>query len=119
LAAAQHAVSATTLWHLRVLAGWGPPFGTHQLRLVAAGFEIANVTTLLDELRGASVGPRFSLGSLALSGRTLESARSTAEVRRALRASPWGDPMTDDPDGILIAMQFARARLLVDGLEAA
>jgi hypothetical protein len=41
LAAAQHAVSATMLWHLRVLAGWVPPYASGPLRVLAAGFEIA------------------------------------------------------------------------------
>ncbi len=31
LASAQHAVSATVLWHLRVLAGWGPSLGARPL----------------------------------------------------------------------------------------
>jgi hypothetical protein len=39
---AQHAVASTLLWHLRVLAGWVP---TERpiLRVLAGGFEIANV----------------------------------------------------------------------------
>ncbi|MDF3301503.1 hypothetical protein [Streptomyces tropicalis] len=47
LPAAQRAVAATLLWHLRVLAGWLPRGGVGILRPLAAGFEIANVTALL------------------------------------------------------------------------
>lgn len=119
LSAAQHAVSATLLWHLRVLAGWGPPLGAHHLRLLASEFEIANVASLLDEIRGGAAQPRFSLGSLALLRAGVSGARSTDEVRRALRSSPWGDPTSDDPDGIRLAMQFARTRMIVDSLQAA
>ena len=41
---------ATLLWHLRVLAGWLPRDGARQLRLLAGGFEIANVDEHLRRL---------------------------------------------------------------------
>ncbi|MET7380653.1 hypothetical protein ABZT08_17840 [Streptomyces sp. NPDC005526] len=47
LPAAQRAVAATLLWHLRVLAGWLPRGGVTMLRPLAAGFEIANVAARL------------------------------------------------------------------------
>ncbi|MFF8941507.1 hypothetical protein ACF1A5_04325 [Streptomyces sp. NPDC014864] len=47
LPAAQRAVAATLLWHLRVLAGWLPRGGVTILRPLAAGFEIANVAARL------------------------------------------------------------------------
>ncbi|MCX4404558.1 hypothetical protein OG840_23545 [Streptomyces sp. NBC_01764] len=42
---AQRAVTATLLWHLRVLAGWLPRGGARLLVPPAAGFEIANVAS--------------------------------------------------------------------------
>ena len=43
LAEAEHALAATVLWHLRVLAGWQPRAGAIALRLLAGWFEIANI----------------------------------------------------------------------------
>lgn len=119
LATAQHAINATLLWHLRVLAGWGPSIGTHPLRLFAAEFELANVEALFDRLRGGTPSPPYVLGSLGLSWQAIASAGTAAEVRRALRSSLWGDPETDDPDGIRLTMQLARTRLLAAGVPEA
>ena len=52
---AERGVRATTLWHLRVLAGWLPPGGSDVVRVLAGGHEIANVEAHVDELAG---GPR-------------------------------------------------------------
>ncbi|MGW7792580.1 hypothetical protein ACWGKX_34665, partial [Streptomyces tricolor] len=43
----QRAIAATLLWHLRVLAGWLPRGGARLLAPLAAGFEMANVVSLL------------------------------------------------------------------------
>ncbi|WP_179200854.1 V-type ATPase subunit, partial [Streptomyces scabiei] len=42
LAEAQRAVTATLLWHLRILAGWQSADGAGAVRALAAGFEISN-----------------------------------------------------------------------------
>jgi hypothetical protein len=123
LATAQHTVSAAVLWHLRVLAGWGPPLGAGPLRLVAAGFEIANVSGQLARLSGQPAQAPYALGSMATAWPAVSRARTPAEVRAALRASGWGDPGSDDPAAVRLAMQLAWARRVFDdvpgGAEAA
>ncbi|MCD0484518.1 V-type ATPase subunit [Streptacidiphilus sp. ASG 303] len=52
-AAAERALHATLLWNLRVLAGWQPPAGAAMLRLLASGFEIANIEGHLRTLTAA------------------------------------------------------------------
>jgi hypothetical protein len=92
LAAAQHAVAATLLWHLRVLAAWVPRPGTQVIRALAAGFEIANVDELVARLQGRPAGPAYALGTLQTSGTRLASSRSLDQLRSALATSRWGDP---------------------------
>ena len=54
LAEAQRAVSATALWHIRVLAGWLPRGGAEVVRTLAGGWEIANVALVLASMRAAA-----------------------------------------------------------------
>ncbi len=115
LASAQHAVSATVLWHLRVLAGWGPSLGARPLRVLAAGFELSNIVGKLAALRGETASRPYALGSLALSSTAILAARTAAEVRSDLRSSPWGDPGSDDPAVIRLALQLGWARLVLEG----
>lgn len=115
LSSAQHAVSATVLWHLRVLAGWGPPLGATQLRLVAGSFEITNVVGHLHALAGHEVDPAFVLGALATAWPRVAQAPTPAEVRRSLATSPWGDPGSEDPATVGLVMQFGWARRIADG----
>jgi len=119
LADAQRAVSATVLWHLRVLAGWGPPLGSGPLRLVAAGFEIANISGHLARLRGQPARAPYALGSMATAWPSVSIAQTPAEVRTALRSSAWGDPGGDDAPTVRVALQLGWARRLLDGAEGA
>jgi len=116
LAMAQHAVAATILWDLRVLAGWLPRDGVSLLRLLAGWFEIANVDELLQAQAGLPAGPEFDLGALATAWPRLSEARSTAELCRALAASAWGDPGGDTSKDIRLAMRARwAARVAVSG----
>jgi hypothetical protein len=92
LAEAQRAVTATLLWHLRVLAGWLPRAGPAMLRLLAGWFEIAGVDELLHRLAGKTAEQPFHLGALATAWPRLATAGSMVELRERLAASPWGDP---------------------------
>ncbi len=92
LAEAQHAVGATLLWHLRVLAGWQPRAGADIVRLLAAGFEIADAEEHLHRLAGGEAEPPYALGTLETAWTRLAATRSLADVRAVLTASPWGDP---------------------------
>lgn len=100
LTAAQHAVMATLLWHLRVLAGWLPGRGMVALRALAGWFEIANVEALLFG------EPTFEPGALATAWPTL---RGAPDLRAALAASPWGDPGGSDPRSIQLGMRISWA----------
>jgi hypothetical protein len=110
LAEAQHAITAATLWNVRVLAGWLPPRGGELLRLLAGWFEIANVDEHVRELTGEPAAPRYRLGTLATAWPRLSQAGSLAELRVALAASPWGDPGGDTPRLLALGPRLAWAR---------
>lgn len=110
LASAQRAIAETTLWHVRVLAGWMPPRALEVIRTLAGWFELANVEDRIAYLAGGPLRSPFMLGGLATTGTRLERALSIAALREALRGSPWGDPGSDDPAAIRLALRLAWAR---------
>ena len=110
LGAAQHAVAATLLWDLRVLAGWLPRRGVDMLRRLCAAFEVANVDELVAVMFGRAAEPFYELGSLATTWPRLREAGDVASLRRVLSASIWGDPGDSTPAAIGLGM---RARWLV------
>jgi hypothetical protein len=109
LAQAQRAVASTLLWHIRVLAGWVPRGDSRELRILAGAFEVANVDERLRELSGSPAEPPFHLGSLATAWPVLAGASSPADLRELLSRSAWGDPGTDVPDGIRLAIRLSWA----------
>ncbi|MFH9348056.1 hypothetical protein [Kitasatospora sp. NPDC017646] len=109
LAQAQRAVSETLLWHLRVLAGWLPRAGANALRVLAGGFEIANIEGRLRSFTGVEPPPPYRLGALATAWRRLAQAGSPAELRAALAASAWLDPGGEDPASVATALRVAAA----------
>jgi len=111
---ARHAVSAVTLWHLRVLAGWGPALGAGRLRALVAGFEVANISGHLAALEGRDTRQPFELGSMAGVWPLVARAPDAAEVRRVLTASPWGDPGTEEFAAMRIALRLAWARRVAE-----
>ncbi len=119
LATAQTAVAATFLWNLRILAGWAPSLGSGSLRLMAASFEITNITGHLARLGGQPAPAPFALGSLAMAWPMVSVARTPAEARAALASSVWGDPEGDDLPTIHLALQFGWSRLVLDGVPEA
>lgn len=92
LAAAQRAVVDAVLWNLRVLAGWQPQSGVATLRLLVAAVEAANVCDRLELMFGGEAREPYRLGALATVWPRLSRAGTPDELRRALVASPWGDP---------------------------
>ncbi|MFD0274258.1 hypothetical protein ACFVHB_10160 [Kitasatospora sp. NPDC127111] len=119
VAEAQRAVSATLLWHLRVLAGWQPRAGAQALRALAAGFELANVEDRLRAIGGLPVPQPYRLGALATAWRRVERARTPAELRAALAASAWGDPGSEDPATVAAALRMAAAARTAEAVPAA
>ncbi|MEN1890732.1 hypothetical protein ACFY1B_38240 [Streptomyces mirabilis] len=113
LADAQRAVSATLLWHLRVLAGWQPRAGATAVRHLASGFEIANVDDHARALSGATPSPparrAYGLGALATAWPRLSRTGSPAELRAAMAGSAWGDPGGDSPAAVAIGIRIAAA----------
>ena len=119
LASAEHAVFATLLWHMRILAGWGPPLGAGTLRLLATGFEVANVTGHLARIEGQKVPGPYALGSMATAWPAVSAARTPTEVRAALASSSWGDPGGEDPATVRLALSLGWARRVLDGVPGA
>ncbi|HXZ62863.1 MAG TPA: hypothetical protein VEG62_08985 [Acidimicrobiales bacterium] len=119
LGGAQHAVSATALWHMRILAGWGSPVVAGPLRLLGSGYEIPNVTGHLLGLSGHPVRPAYTLGALATAWPAVQRARTAAEVRAALRDSAWGDPGSEELPSIRLALQLSWACRVADGVPPA
>ena len=106
LAEAQRSVSATALWHVRVLAGWLPRQGAEVVRTLAGAWEIANSSLVLASMRGALPVTPYELGALATIPRRYLSASTPSDIRRLLVASAWGDPYTDEPSELLSWMRL-------------
>lgn len=111
LGEAERAVASTVLWHWRVLAGWSPWEGIRILRVLAAGYEIANVDELVRGLQGGPAAPSYRLGALTTWWPFLEGAGSIVQLRGLLAASPWGDPGQDSVSAIQIGMRLRWAHL--------
>lgn len=119
VAAAGRAVWSTLLWHLRILAGWSPAPGMDRVRLLASGFEIANVVGYLAQLDGFPAATPFELGRLETAWRNVRSAPTPREVRRALARSGWRDPGSESPAAVASALQAAWARRVALGVPEA
>jgi hypothetical protein len=119
LGQAQRAVAATVLWNMRVLAGWLPTGSARILRLLAGGYEVANVDERLRELEGRAVEPPFHLGSLATTWDRAARATSAPDMRAVLARSPWGDPGSDSLGGIGLGMRLAWAARVAAGVPEA
>jgi len=104
-----HAVCAALLWHLRVLAGWQPPVGARAIRALAAGFEAQNIAAHARKLAGAPPGLPYTLGALASAWPRLSETRSLAQLRDILAQTMWGDPGSESPSDIALAVQVGWA----------
>jgi hypothetical protein len=109
LTVAQHSVASTLLWHMRVLAGWVPHGDARVLRVLAGGFEVANVDERLREITGGSTDPAFRLGTLEIAWNSIARATSVTEIRECLTHSAWGDPGSDVPAAMRLAMRLSWA----------
>jgi hypothetical protein len=110
VAQAQHAVRASLLWQLRVLAGWQPRAGGELVRRLAAWYEIANVEEQFRRFADQPAEPPYELGALATAWRQLAACGSPGQVREVLGSSPWGDPGGDGPYAVSVAMRFTWAQ---------
>ncbi len=119
LDAAQWAVAATPLWHLRVLAGWLPPAGGETVRALAGWWEVLDVENLLVALAGGSSYPPYELGRLDTAWHRVARATSATEVRDGLARSEWLDPGADDIATIVTWLWLSWARRVADEVPAA
>jgi hypothetical protein len=109
LEAAQRAVAASTLLHLRLLSGWLPPGSAEFMRSLAAWYEVVNAEDRLAYLLGAELRPSFDLGGLASAWPAASQAVDSTELRQALAASAWGDPGGMKPDELHLALRTSWA----------
>jgi hypothetical protein len=119
LATAEHAVWSTLLWHLRVLAGWAPSRGYERVRVLAGGFEIANIVGKLAQFDGRAAVAPYELGALSTAWGPVSRASSADEIRSALTASVWGDPGGTDVPTVGAALQIAWMRRVLYGVPEA
>ena len=109
LEAAQLAVAAATLLHLRLLSGWLPPGSAEFLRALAAWYELVNVEDRLAYLQGAELRPPFELGGLASAWPRASHAGTSVELRDALTSSAWGDLGGDSTEEVHLGLRASWA----------
>ena len=107
LAGLQHQVAATLLWHLRVLAGWLPRDGAQALRVLAGGFETANLDEHLRRSGGTARRVRRT-GWARCRPPGPGSRRPPASSRCAgcWPPHPWGDPGASDPWSVHVGLRL-------------
>lgn len=109
LESAQHAIAATTLWNIRVLAGWVPAAGIPMMRMLVGWFEIANIESQLRSDFETPPHPYFRLGGLSVGWARLDGAANVGELCDRLATTAWGTP--DDETAHTIGLTL-RATLL-------
>jgi hypothetical protein len=113
LRGAQRAVAEALLLELRILGGWLPPSAAGLVRALGAWFELVNVEDRLAYLLGGDPGRPFDLGSLATAWPSLADAQSPADLRAALASSMWGDPGSEEPHDVHLALRLSWSRRLL------
>ncbi len=110
---AQREVAACTALQVRVLAAWLPRSMVTGLRSLAAWFELVNIEDRLAYLADGELRAPFELGVLSTVWETAATTQNAEELRRLLAGSSWGDPGSEDPQEIHLALRFAWARRVV------
>jgi hypothetical protein len=114
LAGAQRALAETSLWHLRVLAGWLPARGVQSLRALAAWFELRDIES---HAWAIAAGGRWHetplpLGALATVWPRVAPTGTLRDLRIVLTHSTWGDPGGDQLPDILLGLRLGWARAM-------
>lgn len=110
---AEHAIRASLLWRIRVLAGWAPRQGAGLFRALAAPYERDNVVALAQSFAdGIAAHDRWELGSLATAWPRLGRARDLASLLQGLGSSPWGRVDATRPAGLRDELTAAWLRRL-------
>ena len=119
LGAAQHAVGASLLWNMRVLAGWLPRGHADVVRLFAAGFEVANIDEHLAALHDSSTpagepaASPYTLGTLDTSWSRLSSTTTLTGIAEVLETSRWRLRGCATPREIHLGLRLAWADAVV------
>ncbi len=121
VARARRSIAETTLWHLRVLAGWIPPRGVRSLRAIAGWFELLDVES---HAWAIAAGDRWAetplpLGALATIWPRVAPATTLHGIRTVLAHSDWGDPGGDALPEILLGLRLGWSRALGQAAPAA
>lgn len=119
LAEAQHAIGASLLWNMRVLAGWLPRTGADVVRLLAAGFEVANLDEHLSRLQGEPTDTSYSLGTLETAWSRLSATTTLAGVEDVLGTSTWRLRDVRTRREFQVGLRLAWADAVVGGVPAA
>lgn len=110
LEAAQRAVAGTLALRIRLLAAWFPRDGAAAIRALASWFELVNIEDRLAYFGGAELRSPYELGLLASIWTGAAASQGVDELRRLLAGSSWGDPGSDDPADLHLALRLAWAR---------
>ncbi len=109
-ATARRAALDSTVWQLRVLAGWLPPSGAPLARLAAGPAEIAALTDHHARLVGVSrAAPPAALGSLGIAWPRAATTSTPTALRELLARSVWGDPGGTSEAELALALRLAFA----------
>ncbi len=114
-----HAVCAALLRHLRVLAGWQPAQGAQAIRALAAGFEASNIAAHARRLAGAPARPPYELGARASAWPRLSETSSLAQLSVLRAQTMWGDPASESPSDIALAVQIGWAARVANAVPEA
>ncbi len=110
---AEHAIRASLLWRIRVLAGWAPRQGAGMFRALAAPYERDNAVALAQSFADGVPAPAgWELGSLATAWPRLKRAQDFASLRQGLGSSPWGRVDAARPGGLRDELTAAWLRRL-------
>jgi hypothetical protein len=118
---ARRAIAETSLWHLRVLAGWLPPRGVQSVRAVAGWFEVLDIENHASAIASGDRWrePLFPPGALATIWPRVAPTTTLRELRVVLAHSAWGDPGGDHLSDILLGLRLGWARVLRNVVPAA
>lgn len=119
LEATQRAVAELVALRIRLLAAWLPRDAAGRLRPLASWFEIVNIEDRLVYFGGAELRAPYELGILSSAWAGAAATQSAGEMRSLLAGSSWGDPGSDDPEDIHLALRLAWARRVAAQVPAA
>ena len=119
LGESQRAIGASLLWNMRVLAGWLPRGGADVIRLLAAGFEVANLDEHLARLHGESADSAYSLGTLDTAWSRLSGTTTLAAVGDVLGSASWRLRDVTTQWELRVGLRLAWADAVVAGVPAA